>query len=80
MKLEQRGIHEDHSHVLDDYTTGGPVLFLRGEGCVIQSNGTELPLPQDTFLIPMDEMKQARVNGATITVETERARYDITDS
>lgn len=79
LKLEQKGIHEDHSHALDDYT-GGPVLYLRGEGRVIQPNGSELPLPQDTFLIPVDELKQARIDGHSISVETKRARYDITDA
>ncbi|MDU4696954.1 MAG: hypothetical protein E6Y08_14145 [Paenibacillus sp.] len=79
LKLEQKGIHEDHSHALDDYT-GGPVLYLRGEGRVIQPNGSELPLPQDTFLIPVDELKQTRIDGHSISVETERARYDITDA
>lgn len=79
LKLEQKGIHDDHSHALDDYT-GGPVLFLRGKGRVIQPNGMELPLPQDTFLIPVDEMKLARIDGQTMTVVTGRARYDITDS
>ncbi len=79
LKLEQKGIHDDHSHMFDDYT-GGPVLYLRGEGWIIRPGGTEVPLPQDTYLIPVKELKQAHIDGHTISVETGRARYDITDA
>lgn len=78
LKLEHKGVHDDHTHALDDYT-GGPVLFLRGEGQVIQPGGAELPLPEDTFLIPVEEIRQTRMDGRTITVETGRARYDISE-
>jgi len=53
---------------------------LRGEGWIIQPGGTEVPLPQDTYLIPVKELKQAHIDGHTISVETGRARYDITDA
>ncbi|MDO7906772.1 hypothetical protein Q5741_10085 [Paenibacillus sp. JX-17] len=79
LKLEHRGVHDDHTHALDDYT-GGPVLYLRGEGRVIQPGGEELPLPSNTFLIPVEEMMQARMDGKSMTVETGRAHYDITVS
>lgn len=79
LKLEHTDIHDDHSHALDDYT-GGPVLILQGEGRVIQPGGTELNLPGNTFLIPVENIMQARIDGQTMTVETGRARYDITES
>lgn len=79
MKLEHKGIHADHTHALDDYT-GGPVLFLRGEGQVLQSGGVELPLPQDTFIIPVEDIMQTRMDSRTVTLETGRARYEITES
>lgn len=79
MKLEHKGIHADHIHALDDYT-GGPVLFLRGEGQVLQPDGVELPLPQDTFIIPVEDIMQTRMDSRTVTLETGRARYEITES
>lgn len=79
LKLEHKGIHDDHTHALDGYT-GESVLILRGEGRVIQPGGTELPLPENTFLIPVEKIMQTRMDSQTMTVETERARYDINES
>lgn len=76
LKLESKSIENDRTHASDGYT-GGPALTLRGEGRVIQPGGEQLPLPDNTFIIPVEEIKHARMAGQGMTIETERGRYDI---
>ncbi|MCM3785133.1 hypothetical protein M3231_19345 [Neobacillus mesonae] len=76
MKVEQIGVHEDNTHAMDNYT-GGDVLYIRGDGSVVQPEGNAA-LPGGTFLIPVAQLNQVHVDGNHLHLENERAAYDLT--
>lgn len=60
----------------DDYTNG-KALLLQGNGVVINGH-EELPLPQNTFVVPLNGLRNVSDGQEQLKLETERASYTFT--
>lgn len=61
--------------MIDEYTEGDS-LILHGSGAVVNEQG-DIPLPQSTYQIYVDGLKHADVQDQQLSMETERAKYEI---
>lgn len=67
--------YRENTPTIDDYTEGDS-LILHGNGTVINEQG-EIQLPQNTYQIYVDGLSKADVKETQLTMETDRAKYEI---
>lgn len=67
--------YKPSTQTIDEYTEGDS-LILHGSGAVVNEQG-DIPLPQSTYQIYVDGLKHANVQDQQLSMETERAKYEI---
>ncbi len=75
-RVQLEGVeYKESVQTIDDYAEGSS-LILHGPGSVLNEQG-DIPLPQNTFQIYVDGLSECKVEGSSLTMTTERAKYMI---
>lgn len=76
LELDTVEIRNTKHFDLEEYASDEAIL-LTGSGKVITDDGTELPLPLETFEIPLAGYWEANEQDGRLVIITDRARYTI---
>jgi hypothetical protein len=74
LQLEEVGYQPDYKSI-DGYTDG-TALVLHGSG-VIVTDAEEVPLPDNSYVIPMAGLTVSKASEDGVIIQTDRAHYSI---